>query len=582
MNSKSLVGCVCAVILILQTLGISIGVTANAANATNAKEIRMKSLLQKRLLKPLDSHTTSAPLRKLTRTSPEVLRTPRESVDTVWVRHYIGPGGGDTYPWPRAMAVDESNNVYIGGVSWGIGTGRDFTVISYDKNGNLRWVNQRDYEYGEDVLHDLAIDDSGYIYATGMCGPFDYSRVLTIKYNRNGDILWERQHSSAGGFFAYGEALALDDSGNVYVTGGDVSPDVDCDFLTIKYDRNGNEIWHHNFDWPGIIDEELPYDIAVDSLGNAYVTGTYEAAEILTVKYSPDGDTLWTRWSWDGTYGVCIALDDSANVFVSGWSWNPVIRIKYDSNGNQQWQNTTTGTGAPCELIVDAHGDIIEAGPFTSASYLYYEVNKFDNHTGDSIWTAVYGDYHGVVYDMAIDNSGNIYITGFVVGPACEKEYGTVKFDSNGNQIWAIHYYHPNTYGYNIGYAVAVDNSGYVYVTGEADTSGSGAGPMTTIKYKQLPGGIDEQHAITMATCGFRITNPIKDNIIVYLPDNFYGHMTLALYDVAGILVKNINVEITEHKRQINLSAKELPRGIYFLQLNPGTGNRTFKVVKIE
>jgi hypothetical protein len=570
-------------ILFVLAIGTCLGVRADAEYRTNAKENRIQSLLQKRSLKPLDNHTTNTPLRSSSQTHPEILHMPRESVDTVWVRYYSGPGGSDCYPWPGAIAVDDSSNVYIGGVSFGQGTNHDFTVIKYDKDGYEMWVARYDYQNGIDVLHDLAIDDSGYVYVTGMCGPLDYSQVLTIKYNNSGDSIWTSRHQSAGGFFCYGEALALDDSGNVYVTGGDVSPDIDCDYLTIKYDKDGNEIWAANYDWPGIIDHELANDIAVDEEGNVYVTGTYEASFLaLTIKYSPEGETLWTRWSENNcTDGWHIALDDSANVFVAG-SGYPLgsATMKYNSQGTAQWNNCNSGYAAPqCELIIDDAGNVIEAGPFTTIAG-NYTVLKTDNSSGNLLWDATYDAYPGAAYDMTIDSCGSVYVTGFVVGPVCSKEYGTVKFDSNGNQIWATHYYHPQTYGYNIGYAVAIDKSGYVYVTGEVDYNGASDGPITTIKYKQLPVGVAEQSQQDL-TNNIKIMNPIRNRITICFSEKQYGNIELSLYDVSGRLVKNVKANLIEPKDRVSIPADELSNGIFFLRIHAVKEQRVLKVVKL-
>ena len=572
-------------ILLLLALGICVGLRAETRYPANSKLSKMMSLLENRLLKPFGNPGTEMPHQDNNQTSREHTLMTDELVDTIWVRYYSGSGGGDCYPWPGAIAVDDSSNVYIGGVSSGQGTNQDFTIIKYDKDGNEMWVARYDYQNGIDVLHDLAVDDSGYIYVTGMCGPLDYSEVLTIKYDSNGDTVWTSRHQSAGGFFCCGEALTLDDSGNVYVTGGDISPDIDCDFLTIKYDKDGNEIWAANYDWPGIIDQEWAHDIAVDEEGNVYVTGTYEASYLaLTIKYNPEGETLWTRWSENNcTDGWQIALDELANVFVAGNAYSTgSVTIKYDSEGTVQWENDSGYTAPQCELIVDDMGNVLEAGPFTTTGAGYYTVHKIDNQTGDVIWTAIYDAYHGAAYDMTIDSCGSVYVTGFVVGPNCSKEYGTVKFDSNGNQIWAVHYYHPQTWGYNIGYACAVDKSGYVYVTGEVDFNGQSHGPITTIKYRQLPVGMAEQQTVCKEPNGFRAVNPVRDNMTVYLPEGLKGNISLSLYDVGGRLMKTMNVENTKQNARIDISIAELNCGVYFLRVSSKTKGQTLKVIKVR
>src|SRR3990172_2131059 len=75
--------------------------------------------------------------------------------------------------------------------------------------------------YSGDEAYDLAVDDSGNVYVTGMGrGGFGiYSDFITIKYNSMGDTLWVRIYNGLGNEGDVAYSLAVDDSGNVYVTG---------------------------------------------------------------------------------------------------------------------------------------------------------------------------------------------------------------------------------------------------------------------------------------------------------------------------------------------------------------------------
>ena len=149
---------------------------------------------------------------------------------------------------------------------------------------------------------------------------------MTVKYDSSGRLLWKRTYDSGSDDEAGG--LAIDRDGNVYVAGGNRDPcyGYDCgDFITIKYDSSGNEVWKRTYD-SGV--SETATAVAIDAFGNVYVTGytqkvavdgnTYRSAE--TVKYNTGGDLLWARtFNVDGDgRGFDVAVDIEGNIVVTG------------------------------------------------------------------------------------------------------------------------------------------------------------------------------------------------------------------------------------------------------------------------
>ena len=118
---------------------------------------------------------------------------------------------------------------------------------------------------GEDVPVAVAIDDGGNVYVTGFSQFSDLSSqygYVTIKYDRNGNQLWIRQHPG------YAQALVLDSEGNLCVTG--LSMGANLDYTTIKYDSQGNELWIARYNGIG---DDWGLEITVDYKNNIYVTG---------------------------------------------------------------------------------------------------------------------------------------------------------------------------------------------------------------------------------------------------------------------------------------------------------------------
>ncbi len=125
-----------------------------------------------------------------------------------------------------------------------------------------------------DVASALAVDSSGNVYVTGMTEGFfaTSSDYATIKYAPNGDTLWVRRYNGPGNNYDVPFALALDGSGNVYVTGGSYGSGTSGDYATIKYATNGDTLWVRRYNGPENESDEA-YALALDKEGNIYVTG---------------------------------------------------------------------------------------------------------------------------------------------------------------------------------------------------------------------------------------------------------------------------------------------------------------------
>ena len=282
-----------------------------------------------------------------------------QSVDTAWVRRYNGPG--DSLDGARAIGVDVSGNVYVTGGSWGGGTDYDYTTIKYYANGDTAWVRRYNGPGDSaDSAHAIKVDNSSNVYVTGESwGSGTYYDYATIKYHLNGDTAWVRRYNGPGNSYDHAYAMVVDSSGNVYVTGGSYGSGTSVDYATIKYHPNGDTAWVRRYNGPtNCIDRALA--IAVDNSGNVYVTGESDGDETswvdyATIKYDPNGIELWVRrYNGPGNYNDyarSVAADDSGNVYVTGssdrstWPDNfDYATIKYHPNGDTAWVRTYHGT----------------------------------------------------------------------------------------------------------------------------------------------------------------------------------------------------------------------------------------------
>lgn len=349
------------------------------------------------------------------------------SGNVVWCARYDGPGhSGDV---PTAIVVDESGNVFVTGVSIGENGSQDYATVKYNYQGTEEWVARYDHQgkYSVNYSYALAVDGNGNVYVTG----YSDGRATTIKYNSVGVTQWIAAHDSAVTF-----ALALDPQGNVYVTGS-----VASDYLTVKYDSSGKVVWENRYDGPGHNTDEA-HAVVLDDSGNVYITGpscgTNFTFNCATIKYNAAGDVQWIARYYGngafGSYGFYIGCDAARNIYVGGFSDGfgteyDFIAIKYDPNGVQQWLSRYNG-------------------PANGTDYLN---------------------------SMAVDNAGNVVVTGNSRGIDTYYDYATVKYDQNGVEQWSATYdgQGPRTTNQWI-FAVGNPNgsvkpAGYVFVSHGAD-----------------------------------------------------------------------------------------------------------------
>jgi hypothetical protein len=432
-------------------------------------------------------------------------------VQQEWVALYNGGFGPDV---AGAIAIDGSGNVYVAGSSVGQGTCNlacvDYATIKYDPSGTQQWAARYNGPASDsDQASAIAVDASGNVYVTGSSigttwPDYDYA---TIKYDSSGQQQWVARYSGPGNDLDFAYAIAVDASGNVYVTGGSFASDTGFDYATIKYDGSGQQQWVARYNGPGN-DEDEAVGIAADASGNVYVTG-YSAGsgtglyDYATIKYDASGNQLWVaRYNGPGN-GTdnpnAIAVDASGNVYVTGFSdGGPGTgfdygTVKYDGSGQQQWVARYNGPANDDDeayaIVVDASGNVYVTGySVGSGTQEDYATIKYDA-SGTEEWVARYDGPANLNDDgraIAIDASGNAYVTGYSIGLGTGFDYATVKYDSSGAEQW-IARYDGSARADDQSYAIAIDVSGNVCVTGYSTVDAkTGLTDYATIKYSQL------------------------------------------------------------------------------------------------
>jgi hypothetical protein len=279
-----------------------------------------------------------------------------------WVSRYnFGSGTNDDIP--VALRIDPENNIYVCGKSVGDTTGWDYVTMKYDSNGVNLWEHRYTMPGNSaDVPANMKLDDSSNVYVTGASSGYSVNPALwddyaTIKYNSDGDTLWIRRFNSAAGPIPNDEAkdLAVDAFGNVYVTGNVPSTTTNGDDIyTLKYDSNGNIIWQNRWDSPFGF-EDHPYKMKLDQPGNSYITGYSKSDgstagnDYVTLKIDSGGNLTWEQLH-NGTNGTIdnaydIAIDQSNNIIVTGQSYgngDDYLTIKYNQTLSTDVENNSS------------------------------------------------------------------------------------------------------------------------------------------------------------------------------------------------------------------------------------------------
>ncbi len=473
-----------------------------------------------------------------------------QEVEEEWVNFYNGyiARGSET------LIADSSEEfVYTAGA-----TGNTFITMKIDHEGELIWEESYTFPGSYYVSAcEVKIDQYNNIYVSGYCDNWNLSttKYIVIKYDQNGNELW----TTVCDYVDYRPSsivwLDIDEQQNVYVatrfaTGTSIS-----DYLTIKYDMNGEELWHVIHD--GIYGDDVPSDILVDGAGNIFVIGLSEMAnddyDYLLMKYNSDGILQWEeRYNAHCEYRYLyprIALDESENICLIGMqaiepdNYDFAI-MKFDQDGNTLWSHSYSGTyqnswDHPEDLIIDDSGNIYVLGSFQNEySYTDMVILKYSSD-GDLIWEEIYSSDYWASNDYAaaltLDIHNNVYITGM-------KEYwfNTIKYTQEGEHLWEIYWEEPELrYDAHVS-DILVNTSGDVYVLGYNNYT-----DITLIKYIQ-PGFTEVTNDILPEVQPLlqNYPNPFNPSttILFSLTTDVTEDTELVIYNLKGQKVKEFDV----------------------------------------
>lgn len=487
-----------------------------------------------------------------------------------WVARYNGPD--NLIDEASSMVVDNSGNVYVTGKSNGSSAETDYVTIKYNSVGVESWVRRYNgVGNSRDEATSIAVDNSGNVYVSGFSiGNGNIYNYVTIKYNSVGIEQWVALYKYGDQYPSY---IALDNSGNIYVTFSGILGG--RRFVTIKYNSSGDSLWvsrNANGDYPR--------SMKIDGLGNVYVTGT-NLSDYVTVKYNTNGIEQWVAINEVENQledPSSLVLDNLGNVYVTGTSYNTsggfnydILTIKYNSAGIRQWFKKYIGPGNGNDigrsLALDNYGNVLVAGSIgQSFATIVYSNNGV--LAGVMFYTGP-ENLQGGAYSIAVDGSGNSYVTGHIRNNVSLSDYCTVKYDVFGSQQWVKIYNGPSNDD-DQATSIALDNTGNVYITGKSNGNGTNNGyDYATIKYSQSVGinqissGVPDQFNLSQ-----NYPNPFNPNTKINFEISKTTRTKLYVFDLLGkVIVNLVDKDIQPGIYEVEFDGSKFSSGIYFYRI---------------
>ncbi|MCK4654382.1 MAG: SBBP repeat-containing protein [Candidatus Cloacimonetes bacterium] len=344
---------------------------------------------------------------------------------------------------------------------------------------------------------------------------------------------WQWAAKAGGIEWDNGWSITIDTSGNLYVTGWfRDSASFGSNILTssggdnifvAKISSDGNWLWANSVSGS---DDGWSCSITVDTSGSLYFTGGFEgtanfgsttltsngSGDIFVAKVSSDGSWLWANNAggngWDRGRG--ISVDNFGDLYITGGfsgtasfddivltsngGYNDIFTAKMSSDGNWLWANNAGGNDWDLSksITIDPSGNSYIIG------YFYVTAN-FDDITltsngdrdifiammssdGNWVWADnAGGNDWDSGFSIAIDNSGNLYVTGFFAstasfGPTTLTSSGgddifVAKMDLGGNWLWARSAGGSSVWDWSR--CITVDSSENLYITGDFEGTAS-------------------------------------------------------------------------------------------------------------
>jgi hypothetical protein len=218
------------------------------------------------------------------------------SGELVWLSKYANPSFRFTH---LKFDVKKAGVFLVGGV---LENSHDFFYLKYDELGQFSGLTQYITPERESNLADIKIDDAGNVYLLGSSmGDDTGNDILTACYDGSSNLLWAQRYDGTAHSNDFPNALALDDSSNVYITGKSLYNDSIPEIVVLKYDMNGTLVWSEFYTrkknepaQPYILRPNFLHYEKTFAVQYFYIFGTV-GSDIVLLKYATNGIRSWTK-----------------------------------------------------------------------------------------------------------------------------------------------------------------------------------------------------------------------------------------------------------------------------------------------
>jgi hypothetical protein len=423
----------------------------------------------------------------------------------------------------NAMTNDDTGNVYVTGYTTGTGSSKDITTIKYGPDGTQKWAVTfwNSISGGSDVALCIKLDINGNVFVGGYLASPSGTDGTVIKYSPSGTELWHKRINGTSNLSDEISSLCADELGNIYAAGFVRNTVTDEDYALIKYDNNGNILWEKYYDGGIAFGQDFSSFITIDNSDNIIITGRIEASQqtqdIMTIKYTPLGNLIWERRYnlGDSEIGKMIVTDNLDNIYVGGerygsTTYNDILLVKYDSSGSFKWvkvfDDTIAGKSTNdyfSSMCTDRYQDVYLTGR-SEQSWVPFDppdlITLKYNYPGNQMLKIQYNspaDNWDEGVGIHVDSAFNIYTSGTSIGSFSSYDYIVIKHSqpntSIQNQIYlptvfSLHQNYPNPFNPSTSIRFDLPKQGFVSLR-VFDISGR---EVTELVKKELQPGVYE------------------------------------------------------------------------------------------
>ncbi|OGC40524.1 hypothetical protein A2Y85_01365 [candidate division WOR-3 bacterium RBG_13_43_14] len=502
-----------------------------------------------------------------------------------WVYQYVHPSSSDE--WSSAIVVDSLGNTYTTGVlSSDDTTGghiSGISVIKLNTSGQQKWIYFNDtlarHAYGNDIAFKF-----NKVYVTGYAQFLNNNKdLIVLCLDTSGVTDWIHRDTVAG----EANAVIAVSPNTVYIAGFTYGSSLDI--IAKKLDSLGNEVWRYVYDGPaGNYDEANC--LAIDKNENihigGYSTGISTAEDFTVIKLDSAGNEQWV-YRYDGPANYrdelkALTLDPLGNIYMTGWSWGIVGEwdfcvVKIDSSGQEQWVYRYDAPSNMWDLVydlaVDDSGNAYVCGCSDDVDTTsLFTVIKVDSH-GNEQWCyfdAGPNDNGGIAICVVLDGFGGVYAGGFLRNTSYRAQIAVAKLNLFGDTLWTYIYPHvpPSPSGADVTHDIVADIDGNIYVAGRINVS-TWNDDIVVMKFASLQGVLEEVKIEKIAN-NKSASSIFRGGVDIFLDES----AQVVIYDVVG---RPILQQSLPSKQRINI---KLQPGVYFMRVGE-RGNKVMQKIII-